>query len=142
MGNDKRILIVDDFEPFRRLVISLLSPIPCWKIVAEASDGCCAIEKAKELHPEVVLLDIALPKMNGIEVARQIGKLLPEAKIVFVTQETAAEVVEEAINLGAWGYVIKRNAAHDLVPAMEAVLAGNRFFSRDLLPNCGLSKEC
>lgn len=92
-------------------------------------DGLEAVQKAEELRPDLILLDIGLPTLNGIEVARRIRKLSPESKIIFVSQESSADVVQAALALGAQGYVVKAQAATDLVAAVEAVLAGKTFVS-------------
>lgn len=102
------------------------------EIVGEVSDGLEAIQKMEELKPNLVLLDIGLPRQNGIEVARRIRSLSPESKIIFVSQESSPDVVQEALNLGAWGYVLKMSAAKDLLRAIEAVLEGKQFVSAEL----------
>ena len=84
------------------------------------------------IHPDIILLDIGLPGINGLEAARQISKVASQAKIIFLTQETSAEVVEEALFLGAWGYVLKASAGSELGAAIEAVSRGQQFLS------CGL----
>jgi len=99
------------------------------QVICEVSDGLEAVHKAEELKPDLILLDIGLPTLNGIEAARQIRKLAPDSKIVFLSQESSAEVVEEALRLGAWGYVLKTRAGSDLLPAVEAILSGKRFVS-------------
>src|SRR5260221_2905069 len=124
-----RVLVVEDYEPFRRFVRSTLAERPGLQIVCEVSDGLEAVLKAEELKPDLILLDIGLPTLNGMEAARRIAKLIPESKIVFVSQESSPEVVREALNLGAWGYVVKVNAGTDLLAAVDAALQGKRFFS-------------
>ena len=104
------------------------------QVVCEVSDGLEAVQKAEELKPDLILLDIGLPTLNGIEAARQIRKLAPESKILFLSQESSADVVQEALNLGALGYVVKADARRDLSDAVEAVLLGEQFVS--ILPNC------
>jgi DNA-binding NarL/FixJ family response regulator len=84
---------------------------------------------ARELRPDLILLDIGVPTLNGIEAARRILALLPESKIIFLSQETSADIVQEAMRLGAWGYVFKTHAAVELLPAIDAVLSGKRFVS-------------
>ena len=101
-------------------------------IVCEVSDGQDAVRKAAELHPDLILLDVGLPSLNGIEAARQIRKLSQKSKILFVSQESSADVVQEAFRIGALGYVIKANAGSDLLPAVEAVCQGKRFVSAGL----------
>jgi DNA-binding NarL/FixJ family response regulator len=124
-----RVLIVEDFVPFRRFVCSTLGTKPELQVVSEASDGLEAVQKAEELKPDLILLDIGLPSLNGIAAARQIRKLSPESKIIFVSQESSADIIQEALNLGAWAYVLKTRAQSDLVAAVEAVLLGRQFVS-------------
>jgi DNA-binding NarL/FixJ family response regulator len=93
------------------------------------SDGLEAVRKACELGPDLILLDIGLPSLNGIEAARQIRTRVPESKIIFLTQESCAEVVQEALRLGACGYVKKLKAAKGLLAVVEAVVSGNQFVS-------------
>ncbi len=126
-----RVLVVDDYEPFRRFICSTLRR-PELQIVGEASDGLEAVQQAEELQPDLIVLDIGLPSLNGIEVARQIRKLRPISKILFVSQESSADVVQEALASGALGYVAKAHAGSDLLPAVEAVLEGRQFVSRGL----------
>jgi DNA-binding NarL/FixJ family response regulator len=97
--------------------------------VCELSDGLAAVQKAKELNPDLILLDIGLPGLNGIEAGRQIHKLVSNAKIIFLTQESAEDVIQEALRLGAQGYVVKTRAGSDLMPAVEAVLQGKQYVS-------------
>jgi DNA-binding NarL/FixJ family response regulator len=117
-----RILLVDDFTPWRQSVSSILLAKPELQVVGEASDGPEAVEKAVELKPDLILLDIGLPTLNGIEAARQIRKVAPESKIIFLSQESSPEIIEEAMNLGASGYVIKSRAGSDLLTTLESVL--------------------
>lgn len=102
------------------------------QIVAEVSDGLEAIQQAEELKPDLILLDIGLPTLNGIEAAREIRKLAPESKIIFVTQESLADVVQEALSMGVLGYVLKAQAGTDLIAAVEAVIEGRQFLSSSL----------
>lgn len=127
-----RTLVVEDHLPFRRFISSTLNKKRNLQIICEVSDGLEAIQKAEELKPDMVLLDIGLPTVNGIEVARQIRRLNPEAKIIFLTSVCDALVVQEAIALGAWGYVVKAMAESDLLPALEAVSSGTQFASSTL----------
>lgn len=123
-----RILVGDDFVDWRRFVRTTLQKYPGLHIVAEASDGPEAVEKAQELQPDLIVLDISLPTMNGIEVARQIAMHLPNAKILFFSENRSWDVVQEALRIGV-GYVIKADATADLLPAVEAALQGRRFLS-------------
>jgi len=129
-----RILMVDDFEPFRRLVRSTLQKMTGLKVVCEVSDGLEAVQKAQELLPDLILLDIGLPRLNGLEAARQIRKLAPESKILFLSVESDADVVQEAMSLGAQGYVDKANVVGELLVAVEAVCQGQQFISGGLSP--------
>jgi len=122
-------MVVEDFQSFRRFVCSKLGQKPEVQVICEVSDGLEAVQKAEELKPDLILLDIGLPTLNGIEAARRIRGLVPESKIIFSTQETDADVVQEAMRLGAWTYVFKTHAEGDLIPAIDAVLSGKRFVS-------------
>lgn len=125
-----RFLVADDFSPWRRFVSTLILPkMPEWHIVCEVSDGVEAVIKARELKPEIILMDIGLPRLNGVEAARQIGKVASNSRILFLSAFDSQEVVEEALNAGASGYVAKLDAANELVGAVEAVLEGKRFVS-------------
>jgi DNA-binding NarL/FixJ family response regulator len=127
-----RILVVDDFEPFRRVTISRLRKQPGFQIVGEAIDGPGGVQKAQELKPDLVVLDLALPKLNGIEVARKICTVSPDSKILFLTGNNYPQIVREAFGAGADGYVIKQDAADELMAAVEAVLLGKRYISKRL----------
>lgn len=127
-----RVLIVEDFEPFRRFIRSTLEKTPDLQIVCEVSEGLEAVQKAAELKPDLILLDIGIPTLNGIEAAQQIRTLVPESKIIFVTSESSVDVVEQAFRLGAWGYVVKTSAGRDLLAAVEAVISGKKFVSSTL----------
>jgi DNA-binding NarL/FixJ family response regulator len=131
-GSSIRVLVVDDYEPFRRSACSMLGNGPAFQIVGEASNGVAAVRQAEELKPDLILLDIGLPKLNGLQAAREIRKLSPDSKIIFVSQESSPDVVQEALSLGALGYVAKTRAASDLLAAVEAVLEGRRFISSGL----------
>jgi len=127
-----RVLVVEDYEPFRRFVCSTLGKRPELQVIGEVSDGLEAVRKAEELQPDLILLDIGLPTLNGIEAARQIRKLAPESRIIFVSQESSADVVQEALGLGALGYVLKPHAGSELLAAVEAVLEDRQFISSGL----------
>jgi DNA-binding NarL/FixJ family response regulator len=131
-GSRIRVLVVDDNEPFRRFVRTTLSTRPELLIIGEASDGLEAVQKAVELKPGLIVLDIGLPSLNGIEAARRIRKHAPRSKILFLSQESSVEVVQEALCLGALGFVIKSHAASDLLVAVEAVLRNEQFVSSAL----------
>ena len=123
------VLVVDDYEPFRRFICSRLESRPDLQVIGEASDGLEAVEKAQALKPDLILLDIGLPNLNGIEAAHRISRLIPTATILFVSQISDADVVQEALSNGAKGYVWKQDAGIDLLPAVEAALRGAHFVS-------------
>ncbi|HWY60117.1 MAG TPA: response regulator [Terriglobales bacterium] len=127
-----RILVVDDYEPFRRFICSTLGKRQELQIVGEASDGLEAVHKAEELQPDLIVLDIGLPILNGIVAARQIRSLSPRSKILFVSQESSADIAQEAFTLGALGYIVKAYAGNELLPAVDAVLSNRRFISSGL----------
>jgi len=122
-----RVLIVEDFVPFRQFISSRLATRHDLQVICEVSDGLEAVQKAVELKPDLILLDIALPSLNGIEAARRIRKLVPESKIIFLSQESSADLVQEAFSLGARGYVVKTKAGSELLAAVDAVISGKKF---------------
>jgi DNA-binding NarL/FixJ family response regulator len=128
----RRILVVEDYEPFRRFTCEELQQRPEFEIVAQASDGLSAVQQAEALQPNLILLDLGLPKLNGLEAARQIRELAPGAKLVFVSQESSPDIITETFRLGGHGYVYKARANSDLLPAIDAVLDGKRFVSSSL----------
>ena len=127
-----RILVVEDFELFQALICSTLEKRPELQIVAEVADGLEAVQKAEELQPDLIILDIGLPSLNGIDAARRIRKLAPKSKILFMSQESSPEVVREALALGALGYVQKVHAKRELLAAVDAVLEGRQFVGSEL----------
>jgi DNA-binding NarL/FixJ family response regulator len=122
-----RVLVVDDFKPFRQFVCSTLGRRSDVHVIGEAADGLEAVQKAEELKPDLIMLDIGLPTVNGIEAARQIRKLSPESKIIFLSQESSPDVMQEAFRLGAWGYIVKSHAGRNLLAAVESVLFDKHF---------------
>ena len=103
-----------------------------FQIVAEATDGSEAVAKVARFQPDIVLLDISMPKLNGIKAAEQIHSIAPKTKVLLVSQNTDPEVIQEALREGVMGYVSKSTINRDLLPAMKAALAGKRFVSSDL----------
>jgi DNA-binding NarL/FixJ family response regulator len=126
-----RILLVDDHEVFRRYVCSMLKEQANVQIIGEAEDGLQAVKQAKALQPDVILLDIGLPGINGLEAAREIGEIANKTRIIFLTQESSPELVHEAFELGAWGYITKTEAGAELLPAVVAVSRGERFMNEN-----------
>jgi DNA-binding NarL/FixJ family response regulator len=127
-----RIVVVEDYEPWRRFVRSALKQQPELLIIREVSDGLEAVRIAQELQPELILLDIGLPKLNGIEVARQVSSRCPRSKILFVSQENSGEIVQGALATGATGYLLKIDAKRELLTAINAILRGDQFVSSSL----------
>jgi CheY-like chemotaxis protein len=119
-----RVLVVDDYERWRIYIRSTLQKTAQWQIVGEATDGFNAIEKAQELNPDIILLDVGLPSLNGIQAARQILDRNPSARVLFVSEHRASDIAEAALNTGACGYVLKSDAARELLPAMQAAVEG------------------
>lgn len=128
-----RVLIVDDFHPWRVFVVQHLNAQPHVRVLGCASDGFEGVQKAEELQPDLILLDISLPKLNGIELARRVRKLVPRAKIVFLSSNADPDVVRAAFCAGGAGYVLKMDAGGALLSAMEAVLLGKQFVSSSLI---------
>jgi DNA-binding NarL/FixJ family response regulator len=128
----ERVLIVDDYEPWRRQVCSLLQRSAEWQVIAEASDGLEAIETADSHQPDVILLDVGLPGLNGIEAARRILERNPISRILFVSEHHSQDIAETALATGARGYIIKSDAGRELLPAMGAIVKGKRFVSTRL----------
>lgn len=127
-----RILVVDDNEIVRCRLASLLQSRPEFNVVSEASDGFQAVEKSKDLQPDVVVLDISMPGMSGLDAAPRIRRVAPAAEILFVSQHDTRSMVREALSTGARGYVLKSDAGKDLVNAVLAVSQGKEFLSHRL----------
>ena len=134
-----RILVVDDFEPFRSMVSSMLGKQPGLEVVGLVSDGQKAVQQAEELQPDLIILDISLPSLNGIEAARQIRVVSPGSIILFLSANSSPEVALEALRTGARGYVLKAEVETELLVAVHAVLRGNRFMSGGVTRN-GLAR--
>jgi DNA-binding NarL/FixJ family response regulator len=127
-----RVLIVDDYEQWRRFLRLTLAVREQLQIIAEVTDGAEAIQKAEELQPDLILLDIGLPTLNGIEAARRIREVSPNSKILFISENRSEDIAREALSTGAGGYVVKSDAAGELLHAIKVVLEGKRFISASL----------
>jgi DNA-binding NarL/FixJ family response regulator len=125
-----RILLVDDYEPWRHFVVSKVNKMSGLEIVGEVADGIEAIEEALELKPDLILLDIGLPNLSGIEVARRVAEMLPRTKIVFLTQNSDKELMLQCLSNGGMGYLVKGDAGGELLPAIEAVMQGSQYISK------------
>ena len=126
-----RILVVEDYRPLRDFICSALQRRKDFQAI-EAADGLEAVEKAQALQPDLILLDINLPKLHGFAVAKQISRLAPHARLIFISQESSADFIREAFRLGACGYIQKLHAATELMPAIDTVLKNQRFVSRSI----------
>jgi DNA-binding NarL/FixJ family response regulator len=129
MTRTARIILVDDFKPWRRFVAALLRENPDWQVIWEASDGLEAVQKAEELQPDLIVLDLSLPKLNGIEAATSIRKVAPNSKILFLSENRDSQIAAAALSAGGHGYVVKSDGATELLVAVEAALHGKRFVS-------------
>jgi len=127
-----RILVVDDYEPWRDFIANTLKKEPGLEVIGKASDGSAAVQQAHQLKPDLILLDIGLPTLNGIEAATRIQESSPSSKILFVSENRCVDIVDKALSTGATGYVIKSDAAGELLPAIKAVLEGKGFISAGL----------
>ena len=127
-----RVLVAEDYPAYRLFLVSTMQSRTELQVICEVANGSEAVQKAQELQPELILLDIGLPGLNGIEAARRIRHLSPHSKILFISENRSPDVVEEALRTGALGYVAKSDAGRDLFPALEAVLQGKEFVSASL----------
>ena len=127
-----RVLVVDDYEPWRRFFSTTLQKKRELQVIGQVSDGLEAVQQAQETQPDLILLDIGLPTLNGIEAARRIREVSPASKVLFVSENRSRDIAEEALSTGANGYVVKSDAANELLPAVDTVLQGKRFVSTSL----------
>jgi DNA-binding NarL/FixJ family response regulator len=134
-----RILVVDDCEPWRRFVCATLKAQPQRHVIYQASDGLEAVQKAVELQPDLIVLDLGLPLIDGVEAARQIRRLVPQSRILILTSNDSSQMAREALNRGASGYVVKSDASRQLISAVQAVMQGRRFLSDGIVR--GVSAE-
>lgn len=126
------VLVVDDYARWRDTICSMLKDSADCGLICRAEDGIEAVQRASELKPQLVLLDLDLPRLNGIEAARQISQSSPESAILFVSMNNNADVVNEALSTGAKGYLLKLDAGNEIWPAIEAVLQNKQYLSRSL----------
>lgn len=124
-----RILVADDHEVVRRGLCALLQAREGWEICGEAADGREAVEKVKQLKPDVVILDVSMPNLNGLAATRQLTQQDPSIKIIVLTVTDVDEVIREALDAGARGFVLKSDAARDLVSAVDALQRNRMFFT-------------
>jgi DNA-binding NarL/FixJ family response regulator len=124
-----RLLVVDDHEVVRKGLRSVLEQQPGWQVAGEASNGREAVSKAKELQPDVTVLDISMPSLNGLEATRQMLKQDSRAKVLILTMHESDPLIQEVLNAGARGYLLKSDAGKDLVTAVEAVRRNKTFFT-------------
>jgi DNA-binding NarL/FixJ family response regulator len=122
-----RVLVADDHTLLLDGIRLILEPE--FDLVGSVEDGQALLTAAQQLKPDVILLDISMPKLNGIDAARQLRKLLPSAKIIFVTMHSDADYVSEAFRAGACGYILKRSAATELLTSIREVLKGHHYVS-------------
>jgi DNA-binding NarL/FixJ family response regulator len=132
VGAPVRILVVDSFEAWRNLVCSMLRGYAESRVVGKVADGLAAVQEASNLKPDLILLGIGLPKLNGIEAAKRIRRVAPGTKILFLTVNSEEDVAEAALSSGGQGYVLKTDAGNELLPAIEAVLHGTQYISSGL----------
>lgn len=124
-----RILVADDHEVVRRGVRALLESQPGWEVSGEACDGREAVEKARSLRPDILVLDVSMPGMNGLEVTREVVAALPEVRVLILTMHESQHFLNEALDAGAHGYLLKSDAGRDLVTAVETLRARRLFFT-------------
>jgi len=125
-----RILIADDHDIVRKGLRALLQEEPSWRIVADVQDGRSAVAKTQELKPDIAILDIGMPSLNGLDATRQIVKINPDTKVLILTMHDSEQLIQNVLNAGARGYLMKSDAGRDLVVAVRALLSGQSFFTR------------
>lgn len=130
LRRNMRILVVDDNSQVRAAILSILTTDPRLEVVSQASNGTEAIQLAQTLQPDLILLDIGLPDLNGLEVAQQLARTAPRSGVLFLSQHTSTEIVKSTFSSGALGYVVKADAVAELVPAVLAVGSGRKYLSK------------
>jgi two-component system NarL family response regulator len=127
-------VVADDFENWRRAIVSILAEEPDFEVIFQASDGVEAVQKCWELKPDILVMDVGLPKLSGLEAARQIREISPDTKILFLSANTSREVLQEALRLGAAGYILKMNAGCELLQAVRAAVRNEEFLRFRIVP--------
>jgi DNA-binding NarL/FixJ family response regulator len=130
--NSVRILIADDHELFRRGLAAELTQVPGWVVAGEAANGRDAVELAAALKPDIVVLDLTMPELNGLEAARKIISVNPAARVLILTAHESEQLVREVLSAGAQGYVLKSDAGRILIAALQALLDGRSFFTSNV----------
>jgi DNA-binding NarL/FixJ family response regulator len=133
--------VADGFEPWRGSIVSIIEEDPELEVIHESSDGVEAVQACLELQPDLVVLDVALPRLNGLEVARLIREGSPGSKILFVSVMPSRELIREALRVGAAGYITKMDAGGSLLRAVKAVMADREFLSFTVLPESGTGRS-
>lgn len=123
------ILLADDHEVVRKGLRALLETQPGWKVIGEATDGREAVEKSQSMHPDVAIVDIGMPSLNGLEATRQIVKKAPRTRVLVLTMHDTNPLIQQVVKAGARGYVLKSDVASDLVSAVEALIRDQTFFT-------------
>ena len=124
-----RILIADDHQLIRRGLIAALADRPDWTVVGEAANGREAVDLVRQLHPDIAILDLTMPELNGLDAARQMRTVSPPTRILIVTAHESEQLLREVLEVGAMGYVLKSDADDVLPKAIDAVLRGRTFFT-------------
>jgi len=124
-----RLLLADDHEIVRKGLRALLEAEPGWQVAAEAADGRDAVEKAQQIKPDIAILDISMPSLNGLEATRQIVKGISQTKVLVLTMHDSDPLIQQVLEAGARGYLLKSDAARDLVAAVDALRLNKTFFT-------------
>jgi len=124
-----RVLVADDHEVVRKGLCTLLQEQPGWVVAGEARDGREAVEKAREIKPDIIVMDISMPTLNGLEATRQISKGLPSVKVLILTMHESDSLIREVLDAGARGYLLKMDAGSDLIKAVDALRRNQTFFT-------------
>ena len=140
-GLRTRTLVVEDHRVFLDFITATARDCPNVEVIGEVQDGFSAVQRAAQLQPDLILLDVGLPGLNGIDAARRIRSVAPDSRIIFVTQESSADIVEAAFALGAWGYIMKIHAGVELPLALNAVVEGKKFFGNGLQQYASISSS-